>query len=490
MRHNELVQVAEVSDLIRDCVDLETVAVLDGNKFLGTKQKLRQDMLMHSIGKLSKLCISNGACPLWQFEDEEITVEEVLQLWKRSQSSTSMEEAMKMDQYRFECAVYNKYLMHFVQQDEDTAFYKHTMVWNRVTWLNLSHCQLQYVNVQMMMQHVKRLSLRNNQLTEKHIYASGLLSENVVLEELDLQDNHIRELNCLIQLLNALPALRNAWFHNNDCYHGQTNNNERLQLLGKCKHICDAAWKLQTLDGHKMSLQYKCEALEASQSDMRIVEQLRMQLYLQSNNNNNATKMLHVSGIGLRLMDACSQFTQLEALDLSNNRIQELDMHVFVELRALHTLDLRNNELTNMVHTLMCLCVSHSLRVLHLDKAGAEFAHGPEHYVLTFFRSMRSLDMIDQVMNPCPLNTVQRQAVLYLQQQYGISPNGLMNIDLTERRMEKGHFWATMLALECLVDEHVSNPFLSASNTVAQVTFGPYALKMKQGNNSNCSANF
>lgn len=127
---------------------------------------------------------------------------------------------------------------------------------------------------------------------------------------------------------------------------------------------------------------------------------------------------------------------------------------VFDKLKHLQELDISDNKIRSSNSLLEVIGQIHSLRVLKMRNCGPKvYRKEPNAYSTKIFNQMRLLEEIDNVQNPHPLTDVQWEAVEFLHTQYGVSGNDLQFIDLTDRKLQKRHFWPIILALNALVTQ-------------------------------------
>eukprot|EP00818_Percolomonas_sp_WS_P004518 CAMPEP_0117439946 /NCGR_PEP_ID=MMETSP0759-20121206/2823_1 /TAXON_ID=63605 /ORGANISM="Percolomonas cosmopolitus, Strain WS" /LENGTH=2140 /DNA_ID=CAMNT_0005231669 /DNA_START=203 /DNA_END=6621 /DNA_ORIENTATION=- len=432
LRNNFLSNIDEVLGLMNINEHLETISV-SGNTFK------MQNYRSYLVGNCIKLRLP--FCVLWELDEKEITVDEVIDAWSEIDRGHSHDISL----FRFNTAVFRKYITNI---SNDIDLNQVEVVRQDIVQLNLSGFKLSFVNFEGY-ENLTKLSLANNKISDRHLASSYIAS--CPITELDVSGNRIQHLSTITELINTMPNLEMIFFAGNDCYRRDTQEN-RYSILSKLTGCKDPEWKLAVMNGITITVDERIESLKMG-SDVKStrVEGIRTALHLHMKGYHVKTTKIDLNDCNLFTVNTLSAFDQITHLNLSGNHITSLCEDLIKSLKFLYSLDLTNNNFTKE-SVLKSVAQIPTLRVLRLKGNAGMFTKAePEVYAPKLFRTMRALHMMDDISNPYALSTAQTQAAYYLWKYFDISPNSLTDLDFTFSHVERRHFWVIVLCLRELV---------------------------------------
>jgi Leucine-rich repeat (LRR) protein len=469
LRNNKLSQVEEIIQLIRSNPLLESIGLklanYKDNNFYRQNTNYR-DLIIKNVPSLR-----NEYSRFWEIDEKEISIEEIENNWPDPPKLSSDEQSSSIAQekeyaalFRFRCVIWRKYL---TITKLTKPLQEIQVIPSKVLCLDLRDQKLKTVNFKAFI-NLKKLSLRNNLLSDQNFIESGLLS--IKIEELDIQENQIKTLDVVSNFVDDCRSLRMFFFVNNPCSPLNRRKVVRKQFLSILNNTTNPKWTL-ILDGLEVSVTERCASVEKKINNTYVVETLRLELTLaEEGYTTGHENMIFLSHKKLSVTNKLEQFRKIAELDLSNNNIQELSIELFKSLKHLTKFDIRFNNLRDYEQCVTAIGHSGSLRVLYLEKAGPAFTD-PSTYTSDIFKAMRVVSSIDDIRNPYPLGNDQRLAIQYLSG-YDVSPNNLKHV-VFDQQLGKRQFWTIVLALNALVVRYnESEPEIGPESlTFAQDTF-------------------
>jgi Leucine-rich repeat (LRR) protein len=451
LRNNMLKNIEEIYQLIENNPDLETIGLKLKQIGANTEIKIKEENFAKLKGDEHRDLVIKHAprlrqvySPLWEIDDQEITIDEIAKNWPYA---TSIEDTEKeVTKFRFEAILFRKYVSSFKLS---TALSTITVNRLQIQALDLSGQKLTAVDFTGFA-NLKKLRLKNNLLDDKALMASGLINTSVA--ELDLRENRIVQLDTVVQFIDQCQNhLKMLFIENNPCYtskhppKSKGYKQQRQKLLHLLNSTQVPTWSM-ILNGDKVTVVERCRAMEQSMKPAE-VEVLRTAITLAEKGYAGAEKVVDVSHRYLTNIQILSTYTQLIRLELAKNRLTDIDLNFFKNLPKLHYLDIRNNEIPRE-KLLLSVGASASLRELYIHKAGPEFNEAPVIYANSVFKMMRMLEVVDGINNPIQLSYDQKLALRYLAK-FDVSPNNVQEIEIT-KEVTKAQFWCIVLAFQTL----------------------------------------
>jgi Leucine-rich repeat (LRR) protein len=452
LRNNMLKDMGEIIQLVDNNPGLESIGLklnLSGN--ISTEIKIKEenfkdyradthrDMLIRHTPRLRKVY-----CPFWEIDDTEISIDEIARNWPIS--TEGVEDIEKeVTKFRFEAILFRKYISSFKLTQSLSQIQVNRL---QIQVLDLSGQKLAAVNFSGF-SNLKKLSLRNNLLDDRALMTSQLIGTQIA--ELDLRDNRIAVLDTLVQFVDKCQDhLRMFFIDNNPCYpinkNSQKSKIQRRKFLHLLESTCVPAWSM-ILNGLKVTVVERCHAAAITMKPQE-VEELRTAITLAEKGYTGTEKVVDIRHRYLTNISILASYENLIRLELSNNRLIELDSEMFKKLNKLQYLDLRNNNIPKP-NLMKAVGMITSLRELYLHKAGEQFYENPSIYSVTVFKAMRVLDVLDGINNPMPFSYDQKMASTYLRTRFDVSPNALLDVEIT-KDVSKAQFWCIVLALQSL----------------------------------------
>eukprot|EP00698_Gefionella_okellyi_P022880 TRINITY_DN7670_c0_g1_i1.p1 TRINITY_DN7670_c0_g1~~TRINITY_DN7670_c0_g1_i1.p1 ORF type:complete len:2182 (-),score=499.73 TRINITY_DN7670_c0_g1_i1:26-6466(-) len=401
LRRNKLKQMIEIITLIDTLPWLRSLGIAE-NDFKGDKPR---DKILATVPRLRQ--VDNRFTML---DDQEITLDEVSEMWKRSGGSE-----VESEKFRYQATLYRKIAPDVVRSS--------------LVQLNLSSCKLTFIDLFEFV-NLELLSLSNNQLTSNSLTASGVHSL-AKLTGLDIRHNNIQHVAAVGKVINLLKNLEMLFCEGNPCFK-QNTEQYRVGFLKEVTSIMEWECPLKFLNGDPPTIDERCSAI-ALRKPGDHVESLRQEFVFHELGAQPDWTTLELCHAGLRRLDELKRFSGLKHLDLSFNRLETLQGQGLDQLKELQFIDLRENQISSMTDLLMGLSTCHKLKVVGLRNSTRDGStEKVEVFSKTVFHRLRGLEHCDNRPNPRPLTDIQLSVLASLLQ-FDIGPNSCVVIDLSGR---------------------------------------------------------
>lgn len=316
---------------------------------------------------------------------------------------------------------------------------------------------------------VKKLSLQGNRLPGPAIKYIDTLQE---LEELDLSGNNITDLQVLADLVDSLPKLKLLNIDDNPCCRDDSDG-LRIAFLSRVKQIEYLGAPLRYLNGSLIAVPERIRGLELSKRsgfDESKIRIFRTELALEAIRAEVDTTRIMLGGFDLKSLVPLLAYKGLEILDLSNNSLESLADQGLETLENLFWLDLRKNNFASLVDdVLKPLSGCHKIKHIYLQQCTktAETAKVADYILNPVCHTLRAIESCDQTKNPIKLTAEGEKGAEYLNSRFGLSRNGLLEINLNGRQLDERELPRFCTALSLVYCENLrcsDNPWFKASN--------------------------
>eukprot|EP00027_Filamoeba_sp_ATCC50430_P016759 CAMPEP_0168569714 /NCGR_PEP_ID=MMETSP0413-20121227/16321_1 /TAXON_ID=136452 /ORGANISM="Filamoeba nolandi, Strain NC-AS-23-1" /LENGTH=833 /DNA_ID=CAMNT_0008602261 /DNA_START=610 /DNA_END=3111 /DNA_ORIENTATION=- len=373
LQNNSLVKMEQVVEVAKNLPNLATIG-LSGNKFSENK-----NWRVKFLSLMPELHQSHHT--LRMIDETEISVDELVEAWKTF-SKDSSQEATK--NFRFQVLLLTK-----IPPDVEAS---------NIEELDFSNCGLGFVDMSPYTKLVK-LSLKNNEFKSLD---DCRLSNLTGLKGLDLSNNKLKDVEHTAMALRELKTLTILFLDNNPCF-PQNDNENRVKFLTKYLQYFDpATMPLKFLNGQKISVQEKCQALKKVKNFNANIETVRLELVIKELNAKPGDTYLDLSNCEFASISGLHQHVpKLTHLNLSNNQLKNLESEVFSNLPNLCHLDLSNNNLQGLQQILNILqhCKQLDTLVL-LNATKSKETALPREYAFKVCKALRQLTSVDGLKNP------------------------------------------------------------------------------------------
>jgi len=320
-------------------------------------------------------------CSLRMLDEEEITVDEIVQAWKDSKQDTH-----ESKNFRFQVL-----LLRQIPKDKDPHV---------LTELNFANSGLDNVDLSNYIQ-LNKLSLRNNAIKSLDDANFSALKE---LQGLDLRDNHLKDLDSVAVHLKDLPKMRLLFLEGNPCYPLEEKDPEiRRKFLSKMLHHVDIRLlPFTALNGKRVTINEKCSALKKNKTAEN-VEEIRLELAFKEKGVEANHTYLDLTGYGFYEINGLHLKTpKLTHLNLSNNNLKILDPTFFKSMPTLTYLDLSNNSLWSLKDIMEYIAPCTTLETLFLINSTKDKKQSsiPKDYAFKVCKILRFLMFVDGLKNP------------------------------------------------------------------------------------------
>ncbi len=483
IRDNLLSDVASVMQVCSELPKLQLLA-LAGNKKLGDSNSAA-GYRRRAIAAMPALM--DPSCKLRYIDETMLTASEIADAFRNSIG------ALKAGRLQFLISLRRR-LEDRAQAQGTTFELQHAL---SLEELDVSDAGIEEL-VLNPMARLRKLNLDCNRLTAAAILRSEMYNLRY-LEVLSLRENQLLNVDVVGQALDMLPALRVLNLSGNRVM-PSADADSRIALLTHMPRSAHTGFCLQLIDGQPISIAERVAAkaardglahgsssLEVETCRLSLVlEQLRepraSQKDLQSGNASVVVDVneLTVAGHAERKEDARTEissldasqltlsstelnlknrslaalhllreFSYLQVLCVSDNRIKTLHDQGLELLPSLRVLDVRHNQLTNLADSMNALRACHSLSSLYLFQAtGTSETDSPATYVHAVGAVLPGVRLIDDVPNPCQLTSFQRDAQRFLWGLAHIGPHQLFRCDLANLNLPTSMFFFVVAALQ------------------------------------------
>ena len=216
---------------------------------------------------------------------------------------------------------------------------------------------------------------------------------------------------------------------------------------------------LSALPVASSTLQTECEPSDVDEQNIRdTVEDVRLTLQLELQRCSYGSTALCLSNLHLGSLRALCDYIYLVVLDVRGNEVSKLEP--ISSLPRLASLDVRDNKVDSTDQGLRALSKCDELRHLFLERMSSDWitfvATALDQYpqpsfaardtvstsfTLEVFRRLPALSDCDGDLNPAPLAGFQWTALMHLKRNFGVGPNSITNVDLSDRNIEKQDFY-------------------------------------------------
>lgn len=295
---------------------------------------------------------------------------------------------------------------------------------------------------------LKLLSLSNNRITNSSLDVSGIPSLPH-LEHLELDNNEINNLTRLCEFIDRLSELKHLFIQGNKCFK-DNNSDLRKRLLNGLQNNRKLGFKIETLNEQPITIDERIQSLEPSLSSDEL-DDFRSELVVESMNIDESIQVLDLSGKGLKSVRAVQKFINLTHLNLSKNRITNLERQELGNLPRLQSLDIRHNPIQSKQDAIMGLRECDALTQVFLEGFG-EF-EDPVDYADDLFAALPNIEEIDEHPNSNSLSADVRDAARFLRAiagGYGVGANRITEVDLSNRGLTDDVFFLVLAGLSQL----------------------------------------
>ena len=190
-----------------------------------------------------------------------------------------------------------------------------------------------------------------------------------------------------------------------------------------------------------------------------VAEYARFYLTMESMNVAHDVKQLDLRGKKLRLLGSTIpgeggivDYEFIETIDLSHNELTRIDILGLTELKLLHTLNLSNNKLHSLKHSVQSLYMCHRLKHLLLHKSTRDLndTYKVQSYHDSVTRELRGLVSLDSVYSEYCIDRQSpliRSASEFMYKLAQVGPNTLCNVNISNKKLPSTLFFYTLSAL-------------------------------------------
>jgi len=229
------------------------------------------------------------------------------------------------------------------------------------------------------------------------------------------------------------------------------------------RHVKGTNWGrsmiLSSSHGAGSMLHRECELSVVDEQNIRdTVEDVRLTLQLELHRCSYGSTALCLSNHHLGSLRALCDYIYLVDLDVRANEVRNLEP--IASLPRLARLDVRDNKVTSTDEGLRALSQCDELRHLFLERMSSDWSFfiataADQHpqssiaardaastsFTREVFRRLPALSDCDGDLNPAPFAAFQWTALLHMKRNFGVGPNSIARIDLSDRNIQKQDFY-------------------------------------------------